>query len=176
VNQTNTSNTNTFHHDKWSNNIIPPLSVWQLMRKYTLSLLSKLSPDGTPIVETEILTWVNQRLDDAKKGVKVRHFQDQVNKTALPVCHLIDAMRAGVIDYNMVNMTPTTKEVCQRKQVGAPPVPSAVFRGSIKFEDFWCQRHVKVSKCVTSIFFLNWQFLHFFFSILELFLCHSVTL
>ena len=43
------------------------------MRKYTLSLLSKLSPDGTPIVETEILTWANQRLES--KGVFVKHFQ-----------------------------------------------------------------------------------------------------
>ena len=47
--------------------------VWQLMRKYTLSLLAKLSPDGTPIVETEILTWANQRLAD--KGIVVKHFQ-----------------------------------------------------------------------------------------------------
>ncbi len=76
--------------------------VWQLMRKYTLSLLSKLSPDGTPIVETEILTWANQRLEDAGKEVKVKHFQDPVNKTALPVIHLIDAMKSGVIDYSVV--------------------------------------------------------------------------
>jgi hypothetical protein len=50
-------------------------SVWQLMRKYTLSLLSKLSPDGTPIVETEILTWANQRLKDAGKPIAIKHFQ-----------------------------------------------------------------------------------------------------
>ena len=85
--------------------------VWQLMRKYTLSLLAKLSPDGTPIVETEILAWANQRLQDAEKGVTVRHFQDSVNKTALPIIHLIDAMREGVIDYNMVNSSPAGEEV-----------------------------------------------------------------
>jgi len=45
------------------------------MRKYTLSLLSKLSPDGTPIVETEILSWANQRLSDAGKNIRVKHFQ-----------------------------------------------------------------------------------------------------
>ena len=45
------------------------------MRKYTLSLLAKLSPDGTPIVETEILTWANQRLQDAGKPIKIKHFQ-----------------------------------------------------------------------------------------------------
>jgi hypothetical protein len=40
------------------------------------------------------------------------------------------------------------------QQVGAPPLPLAVIRGSIEFEDFWCQRCVKVSKCVQSIFIL----------------------
>ena len=45
------------------------------MRKYTLSLLSKLSPDGTPIVETEILTWANQRLHAAGKPISIKHFQ-----------------------------------------------------------------------------------------------------
>ena len=48
--------------------------VWQLMRKYTLSLLAKLNGDGTPIVETEILAWANQRLEDAGKDVKVKQF------------------------------------------------------------------------------------------------------
>ena len=48
--------------------------VWQLMRQYTLSLLAKLSPDGTPIVETEILAWANQRLKDSGKDVTVKGF------------------------------------------------------------------------------------------------------
>jgi len=76
--------------------------VWQLMRQYTLSLLAKLSPDGTPIVESEILNWANQRLTDAGKDVQVKGFHDPVNKTALPVIHLIDAMKSGVIDYQIV--------------------------------------------------------------------------
>ena len=29
-------------------------------------------------------------------------FQDQANKTALPVIHLIDAMRNGIINYDVV--------------------------------------------------------------------------
>ena len=49
--------------------------VWQLMRAYTLSLLSRLSQNGTPIVESEIITWANQRLEDAGKDCRVKHFQ-----------------------------------------------------------------------------------------------------
>ena len=49
------------------------------MRKYTLSLLAKLSPDGSPIVESEIVTWANQRLQDAGKGMSIKHFQVKLN-------------------------------------------------------------------------------------------------
>ena len=41
--------------------------VWQLMRAYTLSLLRKLSPDGSAIVETEIIEWANQRLQGRRR-------------------------------------------------------------------------------------------------------------
>ena len=49
--------------------------VWQLMEKYTLSLLAKLSPDGSPIGESEIIAWANQRLQDANKGISITNFQ-----------------------------------------------------------------------------------------------------
>ena len=51
--------------------------VWQLMRAYTLALLSQLNQDSTPIVESEIIAWANNKLQD--KGVTIRHFQDKVN-------------------------------------------------------------------------------------------------
>lgn len=52
--------------------------VWQLMRAYTLSLLSQLNSDNTPIVESEIITWANGKLEE--KNVNIRHFQDKVSK------------------------------------------------------------------------------------------------
>ena len=51
--------------------------VWQLMRAYTLALLSQLNQDSTPIVESEIIAWANNKLQD--KGVTIRHFQDKVS-------------------------------------------------------------------------------------------------
>ena len=50
--------------------------VWQLMRAYTLALLSQLNSDNTPIVESEIIAWANNKLNE--KGVTIRHFQDKV--------------------------------------------------------------------------------------------------
>ena len=44
------------------------------------------------------------------RGVTIRHFQDKANKTALPVINLIDAMRSGVVNYDIVNPSPATDE------------------------------------------------------------------
>jgi len=76
--------------------------IWQLMRAYTLSLLSKLNVDGTPIVESEIISWANNKLASAGKTSSIKHFQDKTNQTALPIIDLIDAMKTGMIDYSVV--------------------------------------------------------------------------
>jgi len=76
--------------------------LWQLMKAYTLSLLSKLNSDGTPIVESEIISWANKKLEEGGKNISIKHFQDKTNKTALPIIHLIDVMKPGVIDYSIV--------------------------------------------------------------------------
>jgi hypothetical protein len=60
---------------KTGNKMLTLALVWQLMRKYTLSLLAKLSPDGSPIVESEIIHWANQRLQDSGKESSIKHFQ-----------------------------------------------------------------------------------------------------
>lgn len=36
--------------------------VWQLMKAYTLSILTKLADSGHPIVEKEIVAWANQKV------------------------------------------------------------------------------------------------------------------
>ena len=36
--------------------------VWQLMRAYTLSLLAKLSTDGKPVTEAQIIQWANKKV------------------------------------------------------------------------------------------------------------------
>ena len=52
--------------------------IWQLMRAYTLSLLSQLNTDGTPIVESEIISWANNKLEEGGKENNIKHFQDKV--------------------------------------------------------------------------------------------------
>lgn len=49
--------------------------IWQLMRAYTLSILSQLADHGSPIVEKEIIDWVNQKLAQGGKKTSIRNFQ-----------------------------------------------------------------------------------------------------
>jgi len=77
--------------------------VWQLMRAYTLALLSRLNPDGTPIVESEILAWANKRLkEEEKEEVEIRSFQDKSIKTAVPILRLVDAIKPGAVNWSIV--------------------------------------------------------------------------
>jgi len=87
--------------------------VWQMMRAYTLSLLAQLNPDGSPIVESEIIAWANNKLELGQKNSNIKHFQDKVNKTALPMIHLVDVLKPGSIDYSLVKQGANlTREEC----------------------------------------------------------------
>jgi plastin-3 len=79
--------------------------VWQLMRSYTLSVLSSLNNQSTASnasVEQEIVKWVNTKLESAQKDSKIHSFQDSKIATAKPIIDLIDAIKPGVINYELL--------------------------------------------------------------------------
>jgi len=76
--------------------------VWQLMRAYTLSILTQLANTGSPIVEKEIVTWVNNKLARAQKNSSLKSFQDSSIADAKVVIDLIDAIKPGTINYELV--------------------------------------------------------------------------
>ncbi|XP_022661435.1 plastin-1-like [Varroa jacobsoni] len=76
--------------------------VWQLMRAYTLNLLSKCKGTGQPVVEKEIVEWVNAKLAAAGKESRIGSFQDQAIATSRPVLDLVDAITPGAINYSQV--------------------------------------------------------------------------
>jgi len=79
--------------------------VWQLMRAYTLDMLSSLPQATTKkgkVVESEILKWANNKLRDAGKTSTISGFQDQAISTGLPLIDLIDAIKPGSINYDLV--------------------------------------------------------------------------
>ncbi|OTF80061.1 hypothetical protein BLA29_009270 [Euroglyphus maynei] len=88
--------------------------VWQLMRAYTLSILSKLTNhDGSSrkaIVENEIIDWTNNKLREAGKSSVIKNFQDSSISTAIPVIDLIEAIKPGSINYSQLYEGSTHEE------------------------------------------------------------------
>lgn len=78
--------------------------VWQLMRCYTLNMLSNLpqSNKNGKVVESEIIKWANNKLREAGKTSQISGFQDQSISTGLPLIDLIDAIKPGSINYDLV--------------------------------------------------------------------------
>lgn len=92
--------------------LLPPTLalIWQLMRAYTLSILSRLANTGNPIIEKEIVMWVNNKLASAGKTTSTKSFQDSAIKDGKIVIDLIDSIKKGSINYDLVR-TGGTEEV-----------------------------------------------------------------
>uniref|UniRef100_A0A2D4MMI3 Uncharacterized protein n=1 Tax=Micrurus spixii TaxID=129469 RepID=A0A2D4MMI3_9SAUR len=85
--------------------------VWQLMRRYTLNVLSDLGEGGKVNDET-IIKWVNQTLANANKMTSISSFKDQSISTSLPILDLIDAIAPKAVRPEMVkreDLTPADK-------------------------------------------------------------------
>ncbi|KAK5886768.1 hypothetical protein CesoFtcFv8_017772 [Champsocephalus esox] len=76
--------------------------VWQLMRRYTLLVLSDLG-DGEKVKDQIILDWVNSTLTKSKKSTQISSFKDKLIGTSLPVIDLIDAIAPNNVKWDMVN-------------------------------------------------------------------------
>jgi len=88
--------------------------VWQLMRAYTLNMLSALPQCGNDsngkLVEGEIIKWVNEKLAEAGKTSTIRSFQDPMISSGMPLIDLIDAIKPGCINYDLVVEGDTEEE------------------------------------------------------------------
>ncbi|CAF1244299.1 unnamed protein product, partial [Didymodactylos carnosus] len=76
--------------------------VWQIMRAYTLSLLTKLAGTKTPIADREIIEWANKKLQNGNKTRFLNTFQDSDLSDAKLLCDLIDAIKPGSIQYELL--------------------------------------------------------------------------
>jgi len=75
--------------------------VWQLMRRYTLMVLSDLG-DGEKVGDHIILNWVNTTLSEGHKDTQISSFKDKLISTSLPVIDLIDTIAPGAVRGEMV--------------------------------------------------------------------------
>ncbi|XP_062325139.1 plastin-1-like [Osmerus eperlanus] len=76
--------------------------VWQLMRRYTVQVLSDLG-DGEKVGDQVILGWVNSTLTEGRKDTQISSFKDKRISTSLPVLDLIDTIAANAVKQEMVN-------------------------------------------------------------------------
>ncbi|CAK9804254.1 PLS3 [Anthophora quadrimaculata] len=77
--------------------------IWQLMRSYTLSILTSLAgTQGSTLVEKEIVQWVNSKLHGAGKTSSIKGFQDSSISDGKVVIDLIDAIKPGTVNYDLV--------------------------------------------------------------------------
>ncbi len=83
--------------------------VWQIMRAYTLSILQKLAKSSTPIADKDIINWANEKLKGANKKTFLTNFHDQSLSDSMLICDLIDAIKPGSIQYNLLKSSGTAE-------------------------------------------------------------------
>ena len=84
----------------------------------TLSALSK-SGAGRPVSDTEILKWANTTAQKANPSAKpARSFRDPSLTTGIFFLNLLEALRPGIVDPNMVINVSETGDYDDRRQNG----------------------------------------------------------
>ncbi|CAF3976727.1 unnamed protein product [Rotaria magnacalcarata] len=81
--------------------------VWQIMRAYTLSILQKLANSSKPIADKDIINWANEKLQSTNKKTVLTSFQDQALSDSMLICDLIDAIKPGSVQYNLLKTSGT---------------------------------------------------------------------
>lgn len=76
--------------------------VWQLMRHYTLKILQDISRDGSTAKDKDIIAWTNKKLQDGGKSTKIASFKDPCISTSHVVIDLIDCVKPGSINYDIL--------------------------------------------------------------------------
>ncbi|CAK5081782.1 unnamed protein product [Meloidogyne enterolobii] len=73
------------------------------MRAYTLTILAKCTQsEESMATDKEIIAWVNQKLESVGNSNRLKSFQDPSISNARIFLDLIEAIKPGTIDYNIV--------------------------------------------------------------------------
>lgn len=75
--------------------------IWQLMRRYTLNVLSDLG-HGEVAGDDLIVSWVNETLKKAGKTSSIKSFKDSSISRSLPILELIDAIQPLSVNFELV--------------------------------------------------------------------------
>ncbi|CAL9707471.1 unnamed protein product [Knipowitschia caucasica] len=75
--------------------------IWQLMRRYTLNVLSDLG-HGEVASDDLIVSWVNETLQKAGKTSTIRSFKDPSICSSQSIVDLIDSIQPSSINYDLL--------------------------------------------------------------------------
>lgn len=84
--------------------------VWQLMRGYTLSLLSKISSSSTPVNDKVITEWANAKLKEGGKKTSFSSFQDSSLNDSKAILDLIDCIKRNMVNFDLVKDCSTEED------------------------------------------------------------------
>jgi plastin-1 len=76
--------------------------VWQMMRRNILSTMASLSKGGRDITDSDIVKWANGEVQKAGKKSSMRSFKDPAIKDGKFFLDLLDALKPGYVDYELV--------------------------------------------------------------------------
>lgn len=83
--------------------------VWQMMRAYVLSILTKLSKDGSRISDNEIISWANGILQP--KGLQITGWKDEKIRNSRPIAEIVESIRSGTIQFDLLHNTNNEKDL-----------------------------------------------------------------
>eukprot|EP01034_Spumella_vulgaris_P021897 gene21897-27974_t len=86
--------------------------IWQLMRKYTLSVLAGLAiHEGiTEVTDDHIVKWANEKVRSAGKTSSMRSFKDSSLKNSLFLLDLVAAIESRAVNFDLVNRGDTYED------------------------------------------------------------------
>lgn len=76
--------------------------VWQMMRRNILATMAALSKGGKEITDQDIVRWANEQVTKGGKRSTMRNFKDSSLKNGHFFLDLLDSLKPGYVDYELV--------------------------------------------------------------------------
>ncbi|CAG8753541.1 2261_t:CDS:10 [Cetraspora pellucida] len=76
--------------------------VWQMMRINIVQTLTSLSKGGREITDADLVRWANETVKRGGKSTRMSSFKDTTLRNGLFLIDLLNGIRSGVVDYNLV--------------------------------------------------------------------------
>jgi plastin-1 len=93
--------------------------VWQLMRLSINQTLASISKTGKGVTDMEICKWAQDMVKKSGKTSTMRSFKDPSLSNGVFFLDLLNAIKPGYVDYNLVNQGNGDEEKRQNGKSGS---------------------------------------------------------